>query len=530
MLPHLQLSVRRAQNLHAGINRLPIEILAHIFELAKATDWRVYGDQQSGRIVRLSLVCRHWRQVALAFPSLWSTIQLRHESTYNFEFASLCLERSKFSPLTIVISTLFRGPQIGDFLEPYASRIQNVMLLVPFRYASTNVGSYILSTCQFSAPSLQSLRISAPTWAASTPPVLPTLFNNNIPDLKQLHIESFSSWPGHRFTTLTHLAISCQSQYEYRSSMTEMLNVLEANPLLEEILVDDACPSLESLSGRPRVCLPNLRLICFIISLSDNELPSQILSHLELPRHATIRVHLDMMHTAEQNLSSPFPSDLRPLGVFGSVDRLIMRDDAVEYTEPSLLFAAVGPQSGIAVSHRLRNADSYEHWCHRAVQSFLQPIPRADIRSLWLAMGYTADGFGVDEWKSVFEALPDLEELTIVGHHVSAIFAALRPVNGVTSFPLPKLARLQLIRPRGLNMDTLARLVERRQHLICPITDLQLLSEVDLKTTNWDAMERLTGSGYTGLRLLRKDEEPIFHQPPELERAPFGRDIPGLYE
>ncbi|EIM83542.1 uncharacterized protein STEHIDRAFT_170794, partial [Stereum hirsutum FP-91666 SS1] len=481
MLPRLQLSVMRAQNVHSSINRLPIEILAHIFELAKTSDWRVYGDQQSGRIVRMSLVCRHWRHVALGFPSLWSTIQLRHESTYNFEFAALCLERSRYSPLTIVISTLFRGPQIGEFLAPYASRIRGVMLLVPFRYASTNVGSYILSTCRFSAPNLQSLRISAPTWAANAPPVLPTLFNDNIPNLKQLHIESFSSWPGHCFTRLAHLAISCQSQYEHRSSMTNMLDVLEANPLLEEILVDDACPSLESLAGRPRVRLPRLRLICFIVSLSDSELPSQLLSHLDLPREATIRIHLDMMHTAEQSALSPFPTDLRPLAAFTSVDHLILRDDVVVFNEPSLLCAAVGADSGVAVSHRLRNADPYGKWCHKAVQSFFEPVSCASIRSLWLAMNRTADGFGVDEWRSVFDALPDLEELTIIDHHLPPIIAALRPVNDVGPFPVPKLAKLRLIRPRALDVNILTRTAEERRRLARPITSIHLLPNITLK-------------------------------------------------
>ncbi|GJE98523.1 F-box protein [Phanerochaete sordida] len=52
------------------INRLPAEILTMIFRAIRRSDAR-YGNLFA---IRLTWVCRHWRQVALADPVLWGTI------------------------------------------------------------------------------------------------------------------------------------------------------------------------------------------------------------------------------------------------------------------------------------------------------------------------------------------------------------------------------------------------------------------------------------------------------------------------
>ncbi|TEB37109.1 hypothetical protein FA13DRAFT_1614958, partial [Coprinellus micaceus] len=67
------------------IGRLPPELLSHIFGMLSYT-WT--------RWIRVTHVCRHWREVALDCTSLWSRITFSHN-----DFTQAKLARSKRHPL-----------------------------------------------------------------------------------------------------------------------------------------------------------------------------------------------------------------------------------------------------------------------------------------------------------------------------------------------------------------------------------------------------------------------------------------------
>ncbi|KAA1478088.1 hypothetical protein DENSPDRAFT_885619 [Dentipellis sp. KUC8613] len=540
LLPKLQTSFLRMRNGFAPINRLPVEVLSYIFDIARDVDWRIFGDQQSGRVVRMSLVCRHWRHVALLFPKLWSTIQLRQESVYDFQFALLCLERSKSAPLKVVISTLFRGVQIADFLAPYAHRIREVALLVPFKYATTNVPAYVVSTCSFHAPNLETLRICTPMWGCANSPVLPTVFNGDIPHVKRLHIECFASWPGHRFSGLTHLALGAQAQYTQRPSMEEFLDLIEMNPLLEQLLLDSAGPTLYPTTNRPPVSLPNLRLLCFNVSQKERALPERVLTHLILPDTTTTRIFYDM-DPAAVDPSLPLPAEL----CSRSADKLLFRDSTLECGEPALRLSAISSAhgAGLAVSHRLRDAAPHERWAYPALRAFLQPSLCADARALWLDMGRTGAGLGEAEWRSVLEAVPAAEELTIARPRLPCVLRALRAQAGV--LPVPGLRTLRLLGGEAPELEderwdtereiqALRLLGRERADLGRPVRLLQLVVAprcADLEAgTETEAGALGLDGAFGKVELLEQEDAPVFEQPPEMLQAPFGRDIPGLYE
>ncbi|PCH40076.1 hypothetical protein WOLCODRAFT_131199 [Wolfiporia cocos MD-104 SS10] len=114
------------------INQLPAEILAHIFLLgtvhydsfddddddddAEDENWisedssddsddsdedNVVEDGEPEFEVLVSRVCRHWREVALSTPALWTTIDFSGDSP--FERAREYLQRSKNAPLDISV-------------------------------------------------------------------------------------------------------------------------------------------------------------------------------------------------------------------------------------------------------------------------------------------------------------------------------------------------------------------------------------------------------------------------------------------
>ncbi|KLO08706.1 hypothetical protein SCHPADRAFT_944210 [Schizopora paradoxa] len=96
---------------------LPGEIICDIFSLTIQNS-RIFPDvfksgntfQDCVSLIDISLICRKWREIALTNPTLWSSI-LIHSDNPTAEslrqvthFANICFTRSKYLPLTIVIT------------------------------------------------------------------------------------------------------------------------------------------------------------------------------------------------------------------------------------------------------------------------------------------------------------------------------------------------------------------------------------------------------------------------------------------
>lgn len=529
LLPRLQVVLARHQNTEATINRLPIEILAHIFKLASMTEVDAHPAR---RIITLSLVCHHWRQTALGFPALWTTIHLREGAIHDFQLATLCLERSKDAPLSIIMSTLFRGEQISNFFSPYSSRIESVSILVPFKCASYDVPRFLSSTCGILAPRLKILRLCTAMWGAYRSPALPLIFGGDISCVTHLQVESFSPYPGHAFGRLTHLALSSQSQFDMRPSMTEFLDLLEANPYLEELLLDDAGPSIRTSDSRPPIHLPNMRLLCFVATSTERALASRVLSHLQLPSQCSIRVHRDMDPSYLDELLPPsFPEDVHLLPTFGTVERLSLRDDTKVFGECSVRYSATSRQSGVSLSYPLRGPDPHAMWPESALNSFLRSVPCAQIRVLCLSLGKVTLSFHAEGWKSLFGRLTALKELYLADMDVSNVVEGLVAPrrDSEDTDTLPGLSTLCLIRPKALNVDALLSWSEERtmrEHL----ADHRLTIVMDSHVTST--------SGFKMPECLPKNvriypaesasgviDDRAFEEPLDMILPPFGRDI-----
>ena len=63
----------------------------------------------------ISHVCRHWRNVALSTPSLWTNIEVAPEARPPYESVSTRLERSKGLPIDIYVNC---GPPAPDVEPP----------------------------------------------------------------------------------------------------------------------------------------------------------------------------------------------------------------------------------------------------------------------------------------------------------------------------------------------------------------------------------------------------------------------------
>lgn len=123
--------------------------------------------------------------------------------------------------------------------------------------------------------------------------VLPRIFQDDMPKLKNLALGNVSSWPHNRFANLTRLSLENQSPHA-RPSLPEFLAFLAASPKLQELALVRAGPIPYDYAGvdrpSPAVALPFLKYL--EIGIADQwgtkgKHLQLLLKHLELPTTAT---------------------------------------------------------------------------------------------------------------------------------------------------------------------------------------------------------------------------------------------------
>lgn len=136
-------SIAAARNIFncVSINALPVETLAHIFQLVASS--RICNDstrRNSSRyhkFIYLTQVCSHWRQIAIDTHSLWSHVDFSSQITIAaagdnkyFTRAKAFVDRAGDSLLDIhIIERLdndYSAADLTQFLAPIATRIRSL--------------------------------------------------------------------------------------------------------------------------------------------------------------------------------------------------------------------------------------------------------------------------------------------------------------------------------------------------------------------------------------------------------------------
>lgn len=224
----------------------------------------------------LTHVCRHWRGVVATYPSLWSTIDAAF-MPYTF------LKRSLSSPLTLYFG--IRNPGFSaNFLEailPHTSRVKQLHISADDWDGSIPLYQMLSSP----APSLSSLTIITDGKDVVNA-ALPLIFAGEMPNLRHLTLEYFTSWPPSLFQNLTHLCLYDQFDFT-RPTTSDFLDFLTSSPLLEDLALVHAGPTRSDSADSPpqpdrRIPLPYLREL----NIGDwpaAALIARFLSHLILP-------------------------------------------------------------------------------------------------------------------------------------------------------------------------------------------------------------------------------------------------------
>ncbi|KAJ3545842.1 hypothetical protein NMY22_g2285 [Coprinellus aureogranulatus] len=238
ILEHEMAALKARQNVAAPVNRLPPEILSHIFlDVQKQED-----SVKTVCWVAVTHVCNHWRDVALKCTALWSHLAFPHP-----DFTELMLSRSASAPLHVEVDEDVFDPWFEDVLQKALSqveRIHTVDLVLPEGRGLEE----ILPSSLSGAPVLEHLVLRGYYFD------LPgTFFDGGVPRLRELGLDgcNFSANTIPFSATMTRLMLGSQREGD-RPSVQVFLNALKQMPFLDSLHLDCYLPpNLASPSSQP---------------------------------------------------------------------------------------------------------------------------------------------------------------------------------------------------------------------------------------------------------------------------------------
>ncbi|KAI9574274.1 hypothetical protein HD554DRAFT_2325100 [Boletus coccyginus] len=208
--------------------------------------------------VNISYVCRHWRNVALNCPTLWSYISAT-SPRWTEEF----LARSEQSLLKFSQSA--RNNSLLEQVMNHVERMQELHLEM--------WDDYFLRKLSSRAPCLQILEIfegsvSLAAWMGSLP------FDGDTPALRTLCLPFCSvPWYSFKLGGLTTLDLRCISA-PFQQNTVEFLATLSRMQDLTHLYLDRALASATGFLPSPafqtfqKIDLPHLSLVCLVAPLS----------------------------------------------------------------------------------------------------------------------------------------------------------------------------------------------------------------------------------------------------------------------
>ena len=280
------------------VNQLPNELLIRIFVLAslKSTISLLSPhakDMDTPAWMKLMLVCRYWRDVALATPTLWRFIEMGRDVRWT----KIALTRSDPATIDVDVGHHYISSDEFDLLYPHAYRIRRL----DFYDGNHEQRSSVLTTLfDLGMPALEELAF------CRNPYIGPTL-----PHQADIHAKLSSQQNPHlRVLCLSRVAIP-RDRPLYAKLRTLILIECSCDLSLDEFLgIISSCSStlrklclvsfLDRLSGnwaagattsRPPINLPRMRVM--VLRKHDASYLAHFLAHLSLPSKARIEVHAE---------------------------------------------------------------------------------------------------------------------------------------------------------------------------------------------------------------------------------------------
>jgi hypothetical protein len=298
------------RNTLVPISLLPPEILSRVFHLLVAEERPLSGKRQLPvGWIRVTHVCRHWRQVAIDDLSLWAKIWGISKRT---EWISEMLARAKNAPLDIELYDVNSETLLMILPRLHHTR-QLRLKLYDYHSDTSDVIQEIFSS---EVPALEHFELTAPYFPYS-PFTFPDLggnmlFKGQAPKLRTFTLSEFII-PGLLVPRgqLTRLKIAITREVvDLPGDLNELIDLLVNCPALEILALEYCLPSqlIEFPHGRT-IHLPHLSHLCLRGTTSRI---MNMLKMLKLPSSTMLHLHcnfeLASIHNDPQELLLTFIS------------------------------------------------------------------------------------------------------------------------------------------------------------------------------------------------------------------------------
>ncbi|KAF7433723.1 hypothetical protein PC9H_005688 [Pleurotus ostreatus] len=486
-------AIRSLRNMSSPVHKIPVEVLAVIFSHLidfEAPQSFLPGITQLNPVIQtVSRVSTKWRDAALSFPSLWTTI-----SQSEGPSALLAIQRSCDAPLRVYASGVVHPPSgwtswnpgpPTPVLSPSPSQMSTRLLDALIPHAQRIEEFHIMGTDEDPVrdsalmtkplPNLKSLTLSldSPSWTPfgqSWSP--PQLFGGETPQLRQLTLRCVATFPSHVFAGLTHLCLSGQPE---RFTLSRMLDMLELSPQLEELDILGTSPLADDMT-HTKVMMPSLRRLC----LSEWNASISIASFLDfLIILQPIEFYL-WLAMVDAPMGPPSVASIFPL--HGSQGdglkelRITMSVRDAYQTTTGRSWRSEHQYGLISTSDTLQVDGKFQP------SEFIFEAPTVltlgGVQTLWLGSVYRPEPT-IAEWRTFFSSLRSLVTLVISRRPSHAVISALTLPKDDPNGELlcPHLETLRIYGDRLLSVLRLSIFAEQRDRRDSPLKLVEVISD-----------------------------------------------------
>lgn len=459
-----------------SINQISVEILCLIFSFSKSKLLPHLGSfdvhRQNLSILRLTAVCRHWREVAIDYAILWSNIAFTTSAPPTINCATTFLQRSKGTPLRVHIWDIPRRLPACNPPQRALTRLLSLVSSQRNRIVFLEViepSTRLLDAFQGPANNVSQLIVQG-----RIPMNHPDPLSAKLPNVREITLVSPAPCRLGSLVRLTQVTLHSGPR---RWNIDAFLDCV------------DGCSSLKSLSvtryvgfypGRDStriVSLPslvNLRL--------DTCDAATILSHLDLPSAASVSICTNVGHVSDHldNIFSCMPSEIGRVDFLQNMKSLTIVFDKAHGDFHVSGFNGAIPVLLLQVCGPLTRLD--DEWVHRSFAAATNILPFSRINSLTLV----AESACVP-WEPWLRRSDHLSTLDARCANVGELVAALNRTQ--SNIPLcHTLENLSVNVPHGSWSchESLLKsaILLRKAHG-------KILSSLTMSTGEWDAFRRL---------------------------------------
>ena len=432
---HHILTLLTRRNSLAPISLLPPELLARIFHFHAAFERSSYHGETLGRI-RVTHVCRYWRQVALEDSTLWARFSRLPPSTTCL---AEMLDRAKGAPLVIDLD----NPRDSKTLSMFSSHLSHIReLRLRNLPDSLTCENSIQELCSLEAPMLEHFEFEG---RSVSPVVVPPsvgakFFNGQAPKLRTFSLCQVQiPWSLVPRTQLSQLRIVLYEETStgYYSPLSDtsnqLIDVLTNNPALEDLVLQFCLPPMLShVCHDQTIHLPRLSHLGLAASSSR---VAHLLKMLKLP--SSTKLHLNCV---SETLDTQNNGIILPL-----ISAHFNRPNPVTFKSFVLTLDYMGRSIGLTASSSLPTSTtsrshtfecglegdaelclSFHNFGHLpdTVERVCTMFPMAEVEFFSIS---TPDGLDSIDWGGFFRRCEKITTIDICGHGTTTLLQALTP-------------------------------------------------------------------------------------------------------